>query len=693
MATNVSLNLSAPLYSLTVSRTGTGSGTVTSVPAGINCGTTCSANFTFNTSVDLSAAPSSGSTFTGWSGACTGTGACTVTMDQSRSVSAAFTLSTVPDGLTCTTLDPKPATASTGEKPQSKVWNYGGSWYAVFPTNTSGASSAGTWLWKLAGTTWTEVLKLSNRTDTKADVKVAGTIAHILLFADSNTQYSTVEFVAGTYQLWSTRTSLVGISLPGSEIATIDQDFTGRLWLATRNNNNTGEIVVYYSDTPYSTWNGPVVLATGVVANDDIAVVTALPNGTVGVLWANETTKYFGFKVHVDGANPTTWSADELPASQSFVPGVGLGMADDHLNVAVASDSTLYAAVKTSYDTAGYPKMAFLVRRPSGTWDNLYGVDEGGTRPLILLDEVHGVLTYIYTSSEGYNPIIYRQSSTSSINFSGRTTLRSSSFNDVSSMKANYNGEFVVIYASASEVAGQLCTGIQTSGADLAITKSDAKSTVHPNELSTYTITVANNGPQAVTGATVSDVLPSALTNASWTCSASSGASCAASGSGNISDTVTLPAAGTVTYTLLATVDIGASGSVVNTATVTAPGGISDPNQSNNSAIDTDTIIVSSSPCGADPTLVGCWQMEENGGSVLVDGSSYLNDASLIGSPAWTAGIVGSYALDLNGTSQYGVVTDDSSLRLDESTHSCNLDQTGTIWYSRPDQESNQWCH
>jgi hypothetical protein len=398
--TNVSLNLSAPKYSLNISKTGSGSGTVTSVPAGIDCGSTCSANFTFNTSIDLSAAPVSGSTFTGWSGACTGTGTCTVTMNQARSVSAEFALTSIPTGLTCTNLASKPATASTGEKPQSKVWNYSGSWYAVFPTNTSGASSAGTWLWKLVGTTWTEVLKLSDRTDTKADVKVAGTIAHILLYADSNTQYSTVEFVSGNYQLWSTRPTLVNISLPGSEIATIDRDSTGRLWLATRNNNNTGEIVVYYSDTPYSTWNGPVVLATGVVANDDIAVVTAFPNGTVGVLWANETTKYFGFKVHVDGANPATWSADELPASQSFVPGIGLGMADDHMNVAVASDSTLYAAVKTSYDTAGYPKMSLLVRRPNGTWDNLYGVDEGGTRPIILLDEVHGILTYIYTHNQ-----------------------------------------------------------------------------------------------------------------------------------------------------------------------------------------------------------------------------------------------------------------------------------------------------
>ena len=35
---------------------------------------------------------------------------------------------------------------------------------------------------------WTEVLKLSTRTDTKADVKVAGNVIHALLYKDPNTQ-------------------------------------------------------------------------------------------------------------------------------------------------------------------------------------------------------------------------------------------------------------------------------------------------------------------------------------------------------------------------------------------------------------------------------------------------------------------------------------------------------------------------
>jgi hypothetical protein len=115
-------------------------------------------------------------------------------------------------------------------------------------------------------------------------------------------------------------------------------------------------------------------------------------------------------------------------------------------------------AVKTSYDTSGYPKMALLVRRPNGTWDDLYPVDEAGTRPLILLDENNDSLTFIYTSGEGNNPIVYQQSSTLGISFGGRKTLRSDSFNDVSSMKSNIEGGFVVIYSNSSAVGGQYCS-------------------------------------------------------------------------------------------------------------------------------------------------------------------------------------------------------------------------------------------
>jgi YD repeat-containing protein len=77
-------------FDLTVSKSGAGSGTVTSNPAGINCGTDCQEAFNFNTQVSLTAAPATGSTFGGWSGACSGTEACTVTMNGDKTVTASF---------------------------------------------------------------------------------------------------------------------------------------------------------------------------------------------------------------------------------------------------------------------------------------------------------------------------------------------------------------------------------------------------------------------------------------------------------------------------------------------------------------------------------------------------------------------------------------------------------------------------
>src|SRR6478752_5078267 len=75
---------------LSVEKKGTGSGTVTSSPAGIECGSECSASFLHGTEVTLSPSPAAGSEFKGWSGACTGTGACKVTMLAAKSVGAEF---------------------------------------------------------------------------------------------------------------------------------------------------------------------------------------------------------------------------------------------------------------------------------------------------------------------------------------------------------------------------------------------------------------------------------------------------------------------------------------------------------------------------------------------------------------------------------------------------------------------------
>jgi Divergent InlB B-repeat domain len=80
---------------LTVFEAGAGIGTVTSNPAGISCGATCSASFANGSLVSLTAAPAAGSTFNGWSGGCTGTGPCTLTLTAATAVTATFTLQTL----------------------------------------------------------------------------------------------------------------------------------------------------------------------------------------------------------------------------------------------------------------------------------------------------------------------------------------------------------------------------------------------------------------------------------------------------------------------------------------------------------------------------------------------------------------------------------------------------------------------
>jgi phospholipase C len=79
---------------LTVDSTGSGSGTVTSSPAGIDCPGTCTADFTKGAKVVLTAVPSTGTTFSGWSGTCTGKGTCTVTLEASTTVTPTFSVGT-----------------------------------------------------------------------------------------------------------------------------------------------------------------------------------------------------------------------------------------------------------------------------------------------------------------------------------------------------------------------------------------------------------------------------------------------------------------------------------------------------------------------------------------------------------------------------------------------------------------------
>ncbi|HET7485809.1 MAG TPA: hypothetical protein VFJ64_10615 [Solirubrobacterales bacterium] len=81
---------------LTIAMPGSGQGAVKSKAAGIDCSASCSTQLDAATKLTLTPTAAQGSAFAGFSGACTGTGVCKVTMNEARSVTATFVATSTP---------------------------------------------------------------------------------------------------------------------------------------------------------------------------------------------------------------------------------------------------------------------------------------------------------------------------------------------------------------------------------------------------------------------------------------------------------------------------------------------------------------------------------------------------------------------------------------------------------------------
>jgi uncharacterized repeat protein (TIGR01451 family) len=135
-------------------------------------------------------------------------------------------------------------------------------------------------------------------------------------------------------------------------------------------------------------------------------------------------------------------------------------------------------------------------------------------------------------------------------------------------------------------------TIITGPNAELTISINDGITTYNPGGTVTYTIVVQNLGPSNVTGATFLDNKPSPhVTSWTWTCTPDAGATCTTgptTSSVDIMDVVSIPAGKKITYSVVATISASAVGNLINTASITNPAAVPDPNLSNNSATDTD---------------------------------------------------------------------------------------------------------
>ncbi len=145
--------------------------------------------------------------------------------------------------------------------------------------------------------------------------------------------------------------------------------------------------------------------------------------------------------------------------------------------------------------------------------------------------------------------------------------------------------------SGASDVQHMLVT-VTPAIADAGVMLDDGVTEVVPGGNVVYTMIVTNHGADTIPGEVVTTTLSAQLTDIAWTCTASVGSVCTASGSGDVIDAMSLAPAGTATYTVHATVAAGAAGTLESAAAVFAPAGWQDPNGTDDTASDIDTVAI-----------------------------------------------------------------------------------------------------
>jgi len=177
---------------ISVAITPTGTGTVTSSPAGITCPATCSASFPQGTQVTLTETAGSGYTFGGWGGSCTGTSTCTVNLNSSANITAAFNATIVNEQLTVTvagtgqgTVTSAPAGINCSTGTCTAPFAQG---TQVTLTETPGANSSfDTWSGCTGTTSCTVTLTAADTvTATFGPANPYAALSHIILFAQEN---------------------------------------------------------------------------------------------------------------------------------------------------------------------------------------------------------------------------------------------------------------------------------------------------------------------------------------------------------------------------------------------------------------------------------------------------------------------------------------------------------------------------
>ena len=254
-------------------------------------------------------------------------------------------------------------------------------------------------------------------------------------------------------------------------------------------------------------------------------------------------------------------------------------------SAAGTSGNTIHAAVEISR-AGGFPTPGAIAQQivgpvlTDGVLNEYRFLDENMAIPLIVpvtANETVVVALKFDTVVAGADPSVLRDVDG---NQSGRNALYAEiapgNFVWFNSASLGVNGDWVIRAVIDCTVGPQL--------ADVGVGAMTTPTQYTAGQPLTYTIVIDNAGPVLSTNNTIVDIFPAAYTSPTWTCSASGGASCPATGTGNITQNVSLPVGSNVTFSVNGTVAVGTTGTLTNSVTAVVGGSVSDPAAGNNTA-------------------------------------------------------------------------------------------------------------
>ncbi len=348
----------------------------------------------------------------------------------------------------------------TSEKPEHKLWWNDGYWWGSLWD--PGANKYRIHRFNLASQCWTSVgPDIDDRSQSLADALWDGQKLYVASHITELSSTGPGRLYRYSYNSSTKAYALdsgfpVQISNKESETLTLTKDSSGQLWASWV---ESSKVMVNRSTGNDQTWGTPFQLPVqgASVGSDDISAIVAFGNNKVGILWSNQNDKKMYFATHRDSDADDVWQVKETALSDGSKP-----VADDHINIKIATDNSgyVYAVTKSSTSSSSDPLIYLLRRDVNGGW-SVYVVankSENHTRAILAIDEAQRKM-YVFMARLSGNPrcIYMKTSNLDNIQFAsgvGEEFIRSESddmVNNPTSMRQNVNSTTGILILASDE--------------------------------------------------------------------------------------------------------------------------------------------------------------------------------------------------------------------------------------------------